>query len=299
MTIINELTIIMKKLIFAVTAMLICAFSVNAQLLWKVTGKGDKTSYLFGTHHVAPADFLDKQTTLKEALAGADVVYGEVVMSEMSSPQTQQAMIGYMMAPADSTLSKVYTPEELQKINALLQKYAGPMVNVSQMEAMKPSIISTTFSVIISQMAFPEFDASQQLDTNIQKIAVAEGKEVKGLETIDEQLVVLFGNSIADQAKSVLELVDNESTMVERAQTLAKSYIDGDLEVLNSMLTEEDGEEEMNRLIYNRNVNWVEQLSEILPNKNIVVAVGAGHLPGEKGLINLLRQKGYTVEAVK
>lgn len=289
----------MKKLIFAVTAVLICAFSGNAQLLWKVTGKGDKTSYLFGTHHVAPAGFLDSQTALKEALTGADAVYGEVVMSEMSSPQTQQAMMGYMMAPADSTLSKVYTPEQLQKINALLQKYAGPMVSVAQLEPMKPSVISTTFSMIISQLAFPEFDASQQLDTNIQKLAIDAGKDVRGLETVEYQLGVLFGNPIADQAKSVLEMVDDESSMVEKAQTLAKSYIDGDLEVLNSLLAEEDGEEEMNRLIYNRNENWAEELSEILPKENIVVAVGAGHLPGERGLINLLRQKGYTVEAVK
>ena len=289
----------MKKLIFAVVALFMFAFGANAQLLWKVSGKGDKTSYLFGTHHVAPADFLGKQTALNEALKNADAVYGEVVLSDMETPETQQMMMGYLQAPADSTLSKVFSAEEIAKLNAFMQKYMGPMAGTAQMEGFKPAFLSTTLAMVFGQLAFPDFNPADQLDTKIQKLAIADGKPVKGLETVKDQLDVLFNNSIASQAKDVIKMIDEENEQVSKAHALAAAYISENLDDILKCMSEIDDPAEMDRLINNRNVKWAEELDEIIPSQNIVVAVGAGHLSGEKGLINLLRKKGFTVEPVK
>ena len=51
-------------------------------------------------------------------------------------------------------------------------------------------------------------------------------------------------------------------------------------------------------LLNNRNYNWVEKLKKLMPGKSLVVAVGAGHLPGDKGVINLLRKAGFTVTPI-
>ena len=57
-------------------------------------------------------------------------------------------------------------------------------------------------------------------------------------------------------------------------------------------------DESAHKLIYERNANWVEELKKITPSTSVLVAVGAGHLPGEKGVISLLKKEGFTVVPV-
>lgn len=118
----------MKKIIFSLAAITI-ALSSQAQLLWKVSGgdtKGD--SYLFGTHHIAPVSMIESTAGLTDAINSVATVYGEIDMSVMASPETQQIAMKYSMAPADSTLSKVLTAEQLDSVNTVLAKYTGGML---------------------------------------------------------------------------------------------------------------------------------------------------------------------------
>ena len=83
----------MKKILLTLAAVA-TAVSMNAQLLWKVSGNGlEKPSYIMGTHHVAPLSVLDSIKGFDEALSSVDAVYGEVVMSQMNAPETQQKMM--------------------------------------------------------------------------------------------------------------------------------------------------------------------------------------------------------------
>ncbi len=101
----------MKKLLLSILVASIGTFVSNAQLLWEVTGNGlSKPSYLFGTHHIAPVSVMDSVPGFASALASADKVYGEMVMSEAQTPQSQQVMLTYAMAPQDSTLTSVLPP---------------------------------------------------------------------------------------------------------------------------------------------------------------------------------------------
>lgn len=80
----------MKKLLLSILVASIGTFVSNAQLLWEVTGNGlSKPSYLFGTHHIAPVSVMDSVPGFASALASADKVYGEMVMSEAQTPQSQ------------------------------------------------------------------------------------------------------------------------------------------------------------------------------------------------------------------
>lgn len=292
----------MKKFLTSLFLVAITSICCNAQLLWKISGNGlEKPSYLFGTHHIAPISVLDSVPGFNEALASADKVYGELVMSEAQSPEAQQIMMKYVMAPQDSTLTSVLTPAQADSLTTLLQKYMGPMVSAAQFAPMKPAMVSTVIGLAQAQTAFPEFNQQQQLDGEIQKRGAAAGKEVGGLETMEIQCQALFGSPIIEQANELMELVRNDGKSMEMAHKLAKAYLSGDLSEMLSII--EDPElgtgEGTERLINKRNANWVRVMAGLLPTASVLIAVGAGHLPGDKGLISLLRNEGYTVTPVE
>ena len=157
-------------------------------------------------------------------------------------------------------------------------------------------------AIIQSQTVFPNFNPQQQIDGEIQKRGAALGKEIGGFETIDDQCKALFGSSIIDQAESLMEMVRNDSHAAEMAKKLAKAYLAGDLNQMLELMEDPasgSSDEWSERMINRRNANWARIMAGLLPSASVLIAVGAGHLPGEKGLISLLRKEGYSVEAVK
>lgn len=272
----------------------------NAQLLWKISGNGlSKPSYMVGTHHVAPISTLDSIKGFDEALESADAVYGEVVMADMNAPEAQQKMMAMAMAPADSMLTVVLTPEQFKMVDSVVQKYTMGQTTLAQIAMMKPAIVGVQLAMLQSMKAFPGFNAAEQLDQEVQRRGEAAGKKIGGLETVDFQLNMLLGEPIATQAEDLVDMARKDEGMEEFAHKLADSYRAQDLdEMLRLMLDSEMGtsEAEMERMITSRNVTWVESLKTLLPEESVMICVGAGHLPGDKGLINLLRSAGYTVE---
>lgn len=290
------------KRISLIIAILSLAFGVNAQLLWKVTGNGaTKPSYLFGTHHIAPVSVIDSVPGLMDALMAADELYGEVDMAKMAEPATQMQMASKMMAPADSTLSKVLTADDLAAIDNLFKSYGLPYTT-SQLEVMKPAAVANIITLIMAQAANPGFNPNAQIDMTMQVRAKENGKPVKGLETVESQLDILFGSPIAEQAKSLMETVRDPEKNMKAAVAMTNAYLAGNLTELDRMMHDPEigmDAAEASRLIYDRNSAWVEFLIGVLPTASVIAVVGAGHLPGEKGVINLLRKAGFSVEPVE
>ena len=261
----------MKKTIFSLLLLIVTAVSVNAQLLWKISGNGlEKPSYLFGTHHIAPVSVIDSVPGMNDAIANSDKIYGEMIMSEATSPQSQQVMMGYAMAPQDSLLTSVLAPAQIDSLNTMLKRYMGPMGSANQFAQLKPAMLSTLLALMQSQTIFPNFNPQQQLDGEIQKRGAALGKEIGGFETIQDQCNALFGSSIIAQAENLMEDPANGAS-----------------------------EEWTERMINRRNANWMRVMAGLLPTASVLIAVGAGHLPGDEGLISLLRKNGYSVDPVK
>lgn len=291
----------MKRIILALSILTI-AICANAQLLWKVTGNGaTKPSYLFGTHHIAPVSVIDSVPGLMDALKAVDELYGEIDMSKMTDPATQMQMAKKMMAPADSTLSKVLSAADLAAIDKLFSDNGLPYTT-AQLEMMKPAAVANIITLVMAQKANPGFNPNAQIDMVMQSRAKENGKAVKGLETIDQQLNILFGNPISEQAKSLVKVINDPEKSMKAAVTMTNAYLAGDLAELDRMMHDPEigmDADEAEKLIYARNGAWVEFLIGALPTASVIAVVGAGHLPGEKGLINLLRKSGYKVEPVK
>lgn len=292
----------MKK--FALTALaLIAGLTASAQLLWKVSGNGSKgESFIFATHHVAPTSVLDSIAGLNDAIKSVETVYGEIDMAEMTSPSAQQVIMTFAMAPSDSTLTQVLTPSQIDSINTVLAKYTQGMVKVEQMNVLKPAMVNTQIAMFQAMVEFPEFNGKEQLDMTVQNRGKEAGKAVKGFETMDEQLGMLMCDPIMEQVDDLMHTVRTDGTASEQAHQLANAYRTGNLEEIEKiMFAPEVGmsEDTAERLLFRRNDNWIAKLKGILPSETVFIAVGAGHLIGEHGLLEQLKKLGYTVEPVK
>ena len=294
----------MKRLTL-VLGLLLVATAVHAQLLWKVTGNGlGRPSYILGTHHMAPSTMIDQIKGMNEAIAGCDIVVGEVEKDSLMSPEVQARMAQAMVAPLDSTLDKVLTPADYGIVEKVFNKYFGTLgMKLKQVNNLKPSAISTQMQAMQAIKYFPNFDATSLIDVMVQTRANEAGRPSVGLESVDEQINLLFNGSIANQAKGLFEACKQDEFFQVQSAALADAYLAQDLDKLLAVMTDAtmggDSEEEMEVLIYSRNRSWAEKLKVIMPERACLVCVGAGHLPGEQGLLQLLRNAGYTVEPMQ
>lgn len=294
----------MKRLSL-VLAVLVLALASQAQLLWKVSGNGlGRPSYIMGTYHFAPASMMEKIPGMQQALEGCDVVVGEIDKEEMTSQDTQTKMGMAMMAPLDSTLDKLFSPEDFAIVEKVFDKYFGSMgVKLSQMKMLKPSAISVQMQAMQAVKYFPNFNENELIDMAVQTRANEMGRPSIGLETIDEQIAVLFNAPLTEQAEDLLDACKKDDYFMVQSSALVEAYMAQDLAKIESIMTDPemggDDAEAMDNLIYDRNRNWVEKLVKMMPERAALVCVGAGHLPGDQGLLQLLRGRGFTVEPMQ
>jgi uncharacterized protein YbaP (TraB family) len=247
---------------------------------------------------------IDQIKGMNEAIAGCDIVVGEVEKDSLMSPEVQARMAQAMVAPLDSTLDKVLTPADYGIVEKVFNKYFGTLgMKLKQVNNLKPSAISTQMQAMQAIKYFPNFDANSLIDVMVKTRANEAGRPSVGLESVDEQINLLFNGSIANQAKGLVEACKQDEFFQVQSAALADAYLAQDLDKLLAVMTDAtmggDSEEEMEVLIYSRNRSWAEKLKVIMPERACLVCVGAGHLPGEQGLLQLLRNAGYTVEPMQ
>lgn len=291
--------------------LLMAAVTMQAQLLWKISGNGlQKPSYIIGTYHLANVSFTDSIKGLKAAMDATEQVYGEIVMADMASPENIQKMQAAMMLPDGQTLDKLFTADEMTRINALVKSVLGvdmtnPMV-AQQLGKLTPYALQVQLGVLIYLKKHPGFNPNEGFDSYFQKEAAAKGKGVGGLETFDFQINTLYKSTTMERQKQLLLcLADNLEFNEEQTENIVKAFFTQDLDGIEKAMDTKlnntcDGTpEEKETLIYSRNDNWMKQIPEIMKQKATLFAVGAGHLPGERGLLAQLKKAGYTVEGVK
>lgn len=277
-------------------------FISNAQILYKVEKKGsDKVSYLLGTHHFAPLSVVDSIEDLPGIMKSIDKLYGEIDMMKMTDPALMISMQKALTAPADSTLDKLLPPSQLDSVRNVWNEYVGTMVPFDMMKLMKPAVISSQLAAAMCQKALPDFNPMEGIDITMQNRARELGKEVAGLETMDFQMDMLYGQPLERQAENLMLTIRNAAEEGIKAVELTDAYLNHDIsKILDLMIQAEYEDSEMaDKMIFSRNSNWVAQLVEELPSKSIMVVVGAGHLPGDKGVIEGLRKAGYAVTPMR
>lgn len=294
----------MKKIISLL--LLICLVqSAHAQLLWKISGKGlEKPSYIFGTYHLSPLGIKDSIAALPQAVNETSQVYGEVVMSEMMSPAFVQSMQQQMMMPQDSTLQSLFTPEQYEELGKVVKE--NMMVDIAMLAQLKPAAINTQLAVILYMKHTPGFNPQEQLDAYFQQQAQQQGKKVGGLEAPQSQVDILFNSQTLKRQAEILYCTASDiDRTVGQVKRVIEAYRKQDLNAMLQLLAERRGDScdplpgEMEALIDNRNKAWAEKMPALMSEAPTLFVVGAGHLPGDNGVLNLLQQQGYTLEAQK
>lgn len=282
--------------------------TANAQLLYRVSGNGlEEPSYIIGTYHLAPASFVDDIRGAHEAMAAVEQVYGEVDTENLDS--AQQLMLEAMMLPEGRRIADLFTEDEMSRINAYVREVMGvdlsnPFV-AEQLGRMRPSVLAVQLLMLQFMKITPDFDATNLIDEYFQKEARKVGKRVGGFESVEFQMELLYGEkSDEEERDELLELVDNNAETLATMQEMTEAYFSFDMKSIRS-LTERDlhnGDmtlEEFKELITDRNRRWVEAMPEVMREAPTLFVVGAGHLPGNEGVIALLKEAGYKVKPVQ
>ena len=301
----------MKRIFFTFVVAVMASVTANAQLLYKISGNGLNTpSYIVGTYHLAPASYVDSIPGARVALETAEQVCGELSMDEMSSLEGTQKVMAAMMLPDGQSLKDVLSEEEFAKLDAFMADVMGvglsnPMVG-AQLGKMTPMAIATQLQLLQYMKMTPGFNPNALIDSYFQTEASKNGKPVIGFETMDFQISVLYkGRSIERQKVQLMCMIDNREYELMMMKTLTEAYFAQDIAKLLEVTEEKLGNkcdstpEEDEALIYGRNADWAEKMPAIMGDKSTLFVVGAAHLPGERGVLELLKKKRYAVEAVK
>lgn len=294
-----------KRTVFIIFAIpgLLFASQLKAQhdkpgIFYSVSGNGLKdTSYLFGTYHLVKSSYLDELPAVKEAFKQAKGVIVEIVVdsSEMQAVQD----IGIMK---DKTLSDLIDKSFRDTLDTELKGSIG--VGLEQLNQLKPMNVTLTLSIVHMMKNNRELLGKYTglpLDAFFAGTGKQMSKTVSPLETITEQMNLLFNSSsIDEQVKALKMFIRNKTEMARLGDDLVKNWFDHDLAAMNDIYDKTlqvSGEDD--KLIKERNMNWLKVLPGLLQKESQFIAVGALHLGGQYGLVEQLKQKGYTVTPVK
>ena len=221
----------MKKTLALV--MLLCiTLGAQAQLLWKISGNGlDRPSYVMGTHHLAPLSIKDSIAGMKQAMDETQQVYGELVMENAMKPDMLMKMQQAMMLPADTTLKSLFTPAEYDSIASVVKTYIG--MDLALFNKLKPAALTTQLSVALAAKSVKGFNPQEQLDTWFQAQAKQAGKKVGGLESMEQQIDVLYrSQSLQRQAHLLYCAATTIDYATLQAQRMTEAYMNQDLNTL-------------------------------------------------------------------
>lgn len=258
--------------------------------LW-VVKDDDTTIYLFGTVHVLKPGLSWFDEAVKSAFDKSDEMMLEIVM-----PEDQAAVAKTMMPLAMDTTGKTIpsrlTPEQLQAYQAAMVSVGLP---ANAFDSFEPWFPAMTLSVLpLTKLGY---DPEQGAEKLLTKFAKADGKPVSGLETLEEQLG--FFDQLPDTQQvaflnSVVKDLDKLGPTLDKMVGLwAKGDPDGLAVVMNDSLAATPELAAM--LLYERNERWADQIKKRMDKPGTVfIAVGAGHLAGEKSVQDYLKDRGLT-----
>jgi len=266
-------------------------------LLWQISGNGLKQpSYLFGTIHMLCKDDAVLTDSLKQVIRNCKDVYLEVDMDNIFE---MMGLMKSMKMRNDTTLSDLMDKKDYDRVKTFFEEKSG-LLPFSMLETYKPLLAVST----LAESSVP-CESAVAMEQLIMEEAKRNNKNIKGLETMAYQAGIFDSIPYKLQADQLIRYVDSSSVEKEQEakefKELANAYKEQDLNKLEELSNKSDiGVANFSDLLlYNRNRNWVEKLKSLLPAKPLLIAVGAGHLPGEKGVINLLRKAGYTLKPVR
>ncbi len=284
----------MKKCILILMSIIRFVYNADAQvpkektLLWEVSGKGiTKPSWLFGTIHLMCSDQMKMPKIVEEKFNTSRSLFLEI---DMDDPNMMKEMMLGMQMKDSSTLENLMG-NRFDSVSAIFQTATG----------MPLKMLNTAKPFLLMSMLYPSLLACTPVswESVFQKMAQEKGIEIQGLEKLEDQMNIIEKIPYKVQSDMFVKMLLNIDSSKKDFNKMLNVYKQKDINELNILTTkEEDFGEYTNILLDDRNHNWIPVIGEQAKKMPTFFAFGAGHMGGEKGVINLLRKAGYTVKPI-
>lgn len=280
------------RLVFAtiLTATALFSSFAQASLLYKISGDElTKPSYLFGTMHIlcaedfrVPKQLEQRFTEVEQLVMELDLTSAEVVLQSAS-----------LMVNRKGPYLEQYLAEDQL---AQMERYMRDNLSMSMQraQALNPFVLST--QVMISQLPCKN---TASYEGHLLTLAMAAEKPIKGLETAAFQFSLFDDIPLQTQVDLIWQMVDDPAKAATEFKAMTELYLAQDVEQLYELIANDQSLGEFQQIILDqRNQDWLTKLPSMIHSKPSLIAVGAGHLGGEQGVINLLRLAGYEVTPI-
>lgn len=281
----------MKRIIFLVIALIFSLnFYAKAQhnsLLWKVSGKNIKDSYLYGTIHIQDERVFVFEDFIKEKINNTEAFSMEILFDDIDFKKLQSLTL-----MKNQTLKELVSEEDFNRLDEFSKQTVG--VSIIFFNRIKPFFTYT--QLMQAQM---RQDRKSAMDLELMNYAKKRNKKLFGLEKMEDQIKVVDKISLEEQVKMLLGILEPEKLETEFIK-MKDLYLSQNIsELYNLTTSNKDMPENFTKtFLHDRNKKMARSIIRISRRYSSVHAFGAAHLAGEKGIIEILRRKGYTVEPV-
>jgi uncharacterized protein len=272
------------------------AQSAKKHFLWMVKAADAPPTYLLGSLHALTANYYPLSPKIEQAFAQSKVLIEEVDIDEMSNPATAMSLIGKAMLTDGRTLDQVIAPDLYKLVAARAEKAGLPLMAVQRM---KPWMAAVTLT--LPALTASGFDPNLGIDRHFFDKAKKVAMERRSLETVAYQFDRFDQMSPVLQEAMLRSVIADLDTQLSNVKTIADAWAQGDTATIDTLLLGafRESPELYERLLVERNRNWVEPVERCLKEKTACfVVVGAAHLVGPSSLVSLLQKRGYSVEQV-
>lgn len=266
------------------------SISSQAQLLYKIEGKGlQKPSYIYGTIHIMPKKDFVISDSIKSALKSCSELAMEVDLN--MDLKTQIEMVKLSMLPEGKTIADITSKENSDRIrNFCLDSINWKESKYNKISRFQPFFIS---SLITQEL----IGKSKSYEIEFKKLAKKNKMSTSGLETIQFQMNLLSEVSNEEQIKMLLLGLTKDNSEFNK---LLDTYLKKDINQLGTLMNNADLSPQFySNFIVKRNQKWIPIISELIQTNPTFIAVGAAHLPGKDGVLNLLKEAGYTITPIE
>lgn len=285
--------LIRASFVVAITTLLLQTPAFAASSVWKIS-KGNDELYLGGTVHMLPPSAFPLPEEFEQAYRKADVVILEAKLPDPADQQAAMAMMAKLSYNNGDTLSQKLSPKVLQALADYLKTFS---LTPQQFNAFKPGFVAMQIAMLELRKAGMAGDG---VDAYFVKKATADAKPQQYLETMEFQLDLMANMGAGTEDKFMLANLKRADETAELLRQSIAAWQVGDIAALERILLNDaraDDPASFELLFTKRNQDWIPKIQQLFGNgKRELILVGAGHLPGEDGVLSLLQAAGYQVE---
>ena len=284
----------MKKFILSLALLCGCVLGSQAQLLYKVSKDSSdvKPSYIVASNRlINPMGTITQVSELRNAMTYTDQMYFEVNKAAYANSLKDAKKL-----ENGKTLLSLLTPAQQTKLNAFLKKYMEVDFRSSYVQKKYGNLTPAALMEDLEQLLFVanhmgQYDPTHTFDQYFEAQAKANNETVGGLSEIDDYINATYKKDLKQQVAQLISFLENENVELSKLNKAVDAYGAQDLDAVSKASAD--------RVDKALLAAWTAKMQTVMAEKPTFFVVDAANLGGEEGILQKLRQAGYTVEGLK